>query len=424
MRQKRKLWIALAIIAGIIVVVALARLAGHGDSQKVEVAKVETRTIRSSILASGQLIYRNPVELKPEIIGKISAIPVVEGQIVKANQVVLRIDPTQYQAAVQQAQAGVQQAQIAIKSQKLTISNLQLQWNRQHALFQQHLVDANSFDQLTIQLDLAKKQMDTQKEALIIAQAQLDQAQQNLAKTVILSPIDGMVTSLPVKVGETVITGTNIPGSTLMEIADPAEVQADVQVDEADIANVKLGEDTDINAVSYPNDTFHGKVRFIAASVTSNSTSSNSTSTTTSGAAQQGVTFEVKIGLTDNKKLPRIRPGMSCRAEIFTQSTPNAIAVPLQAVLYENNPNSKSLEPTSGAYVYVLQNGKAHKVDVTIGVSSDTWQEIVKGLKAGETVITGPYTALHALSNGASVSVLPPQKTHTQPSASVSVSVS
>lgn len=411
MPKKRKLWISLAIIAGIIILVFISRFATRGSAEKVTVAKVEARTIRSSILASGQLIYINPVELKPEIIGKISAIPVVEGQLVKKDQVVLRIDPTLYQAAVAQAEAGVQQADIAIESQKISISNLQLQWNRQQALFKQHLVDANSFDQLTNQLAIAKVQLDSQKEALRIAQAQLNQAQQNLSKTVIRSPIDGMVTSLPVKVGETVITGTNIPGSTLMEIADPAEVLADVQVDEADIAHVKLGEEADINAVSYPNDTFHGKVQFIAASVTS-STSVSSTATT----AQQGVTFEVKIGLTD-KQLPRVRPGMSCRAEIYTQSTPNAIAVPLQAVLYENNPNSKSLEPTSGAYVYVLQDGKAHKVNVTTGVSSDTYQEIVSGLKAGETVITGPYTVLHALSDGAKVSVLPPEQAKAQKSA-------
>ncbi len=414
MRRKRKLWITLAIIAGIAILILISRFAGSRDTQKVDVAKVEARTIKSSILASGQLIYINPVELKPEVIGKISAIPVVEGQMVKNGQVVLRLDPQLYAAAVDQAQAGVQQAQLAIESQKLTISNLQLQYNRQQALFKQHLVDANTFDQLGNQLDIAKVQLDSQKEALRIAQAQLSQAQQNLSKTVIRSPINGMVTSLPVKVGETVITGTNIPGSTLMEIADPSEVQADVQVDEADIANLKLNEDANINAVSYPNDTFHGKVQFIAASVTDNSTSTSTTQT-----AQQGVTFEVKIGLTD-QKLPRVRPGMSCRAEIFTQSTPNAIAVPLQAILYENNPNSKSLEPTSGAYVYVLRDGKARKVNVTTGVSSDTYQEIVSGLKTGETVITGPYTTLHALSDGTAVSVLPANNTVSKQATSAS----
>ena len=414
MRQKRKLWITLAIIAGIVILIVISRFAGSRDTQKVDVAKIEARTIKSSILASGQLIYINPVELKPEVIGKISAIPVVEGQMVQNGQVVLRLDPQLYTAAVDQSQAGVQQAQLAIESQKLTISNLQLQYNRQQTLFKQHLVDANTFDQLGNQLDIAKVQLDSQKEALRIAQAQLSQAQQNLSKTVIRSPINGMVTSLPVKVGETVITGTNIPGSTLMEIADPSEVQADVQVDEADIANLKLNENANINAVSYPNDTFHGKVQFIAASVTDNSTSTSATQT-----AQQGVTFEVKIGLTD-QKLPRVRPGMSCRAEIFTQSTPNAIAVPLQAILYENNPNSKSLEPTSGAYVYVLRDGKARKVDVTTGVSSDTYQEIVSGLKTGETVITGPYTTLHALSDGAAVSVLPANNTASKQATSAS----
>lgn len=406
MRQKRKLWISLAIVAGLVLLVIVGRLVRSGNTQKVTVAKVETRTIKSSILASGQLIYINRVELKPEVIGKINEIPVVEGQMVKAGQVVLRLDPELYAAAVEQAQAGVQQAQLAINTQKLTISNLQLQYNRQHALYKQHLVDANTFDQLANQLDIAKVKLNSQVEARRIAQAQLSQAQENLSKTVIRSPINGMVTSLPVKVGETVITGTNIPGSTLMEIADPREVQADVQVDEADIANVKLNENANINAVSYPNDTFHGKVHFIAASVTNNST------TSTTQAAQQGVTFEVKIAL-DDKKLPRVRPGMSCRAEIFTQSTPNAIAVPLQAVLYENNPNSKNLEPTSGAYVYVMRDGKARKVDVTTGVSSDTYQEIVSGLKADETVITGPYTTLHALSDGESVSVLPKENSKT-----------
>jgi HlyD family secretion protein len=401
MKQKRKLWIGLGILGALVLLIIISRVAGGSKGEQVEVAKVEARTIRSSILASGQLIYLNPVELKPEVIGKISDLPVVEGQLVKKGQVVLRLDPQLYEAAVAQSKAGVQQARIAIESQKLTIANLQSQYDRQQKLFKQGLVDANSFDQLSSQLDIAKVQLNSQNEALSIAEAQLSQQEQNLSKTVIRSPIKGMVTSLPVKAGETVITGANIPGSTLMEIADPSEVQADVQVDEADIANLKLNEDADINAVSYPNDTFHGKVQFIAASVTSD---------TTTATAQQGVTFEVKIGLTDTK-LPRVRPGMSCRAEIFTQSTPNAIAVPVQAVLYESNPNSKSLEPTSGAYVYVVKDGKAHKQPVTTGVSSDTYQEIVSGLKAGETVVSGPYTTLHALSDGAEVTPEPAKKT-------------
>ena len=273
MTKQRKLIITLAVIGGLVLLVLIAKLGRRDSGTQVEISKVEARTIRSSILASGELQYKDPVELKPEVIGKISAIPVVEGQRVRKGQVVLRLDPELFQAQVAQQQAAVQQAEIAIQSQKLTVANLEQQYARQQALYKQHLVDANSFDNLKNQLDLADTEMQNREQELEIAQAELTQSQQNLSKTVIVSPLDGMITSLPVKVGETVITGTNIAGSTLMDIADPSEVLADVQVDEADIANVKLGEDANIDAVSFPDRTLHGKVQFVASSVTDTSNS-------------------------------------------------------------------------------------------------------------------------------------------------------
>lgn len=403
MTKQRKLIITLAVIGGLVLLVLIAKLGRRDSGTQVEVAKVEARTIRSSILASGELQYKDPVELKPEVIGKISAIPVVEGQRVRKGQVVLRLDPELFQAQVAQQQAAVQQAQIAIQSQKLTVANLEQQYARQQALFKQHLVDANSFDNLKNQLDLANTEMQNREQQLEIAQAELTQSQQSLSKTVIVSPLDGMVTSLPVKVGETVITGTNIAGSTLMDIADPSEVLADVQVDEADIANVKLGEDANIDAVSFPDRTLHGKVQFVASSVTD-------TSNSTTASASQGRTFEVKIAIGD-KDIAVLKPGMSTRAEIFTQSTPDTLSVPVQAILYENDPSSKSLEPTSGAYVYLVEDGKARKTTVTTGVSSDTYQALTSGVKAGDTVVSGSYQTLHHLADGASVTAAPASTT-------------
>ena len=409
MTNKRKLLTFLGIIGGIVVLVLVARLGSRSSGEKVETAKVETRTIKSSILASGQLQYLNPVELKPEVIGKISEIPVVEGQRVSKGQVVLRLDPQLFQAEVAQQQANVEQAQVAITSQQLTINNLQLQYDRQQKLFKQGLVDANTFDTLSNQLDVAKSDLDARKQALEMSKALLSQSQQNLSKTVIRSPINGMVTALPVKVGETVITGTNIAGSTLMDIGDPSEVLADVQVDEADIANVKLGEDANIDAVSFPDHTLHGKVQFVASSVTDTSSSLAASS------ASQGRTFEVKIGLTD-KELSLLKPGMSARAEIFTQSTPDTLSVPVQAVLYDNDPNSKSLEPTAGAYVYLVDGGKARKTPVTTGVSSDTYEAVTSGVKVGDVVVSGPYQTLHHLSDGAAVTPAPAAATHSDAS--------
>ena len=398
MTKQRKLIVVLAIIGGLVLLVVIAKLGRRDSGVQVETSQVEARTIRSSILASGELQYKDPVELKPEVIGKISAIPVVEGQRVHKGQVVLRLDPVLFQAQVAQQQAAVQQAEIAIQSQKLTQANLQLQYTRQQQLYKQHLVDANSFDNLKNQLDLADTELQVRTQALDIAQAELTQSEQNLSKTVITSPLDGMITSLPVKVGETVITGTNIAGSTLMDIADPSEVLADVQVDEADIANVKLGEDANIDAVSFPDRTLHGKVQFVASSVTDTSTSTS--------AASQGRTFEVKIAISD-KDIAVLKPGMSARAEIFTQSTPGTLSVPVQAILYETDPNSKSLEPTSGAYVYLVTDGKAHKTPVTTGVSSDTYQAVTSGVKQGDTVVSGSYQTLHHLADGAAVTAAP-----------------
>ena len=406
MTKQRKLIVTLGVAGGIVLLIIIARLGSHGSGTKVETAEVTPRTIKSSILASGELQYKDPVELKPEVIGKISSIPVVEGQRVRKGQVVLRLDPELFQAQVAQQQAAVQQAEIAIQSQKLTVANLDLQYQRQQALYKQHLVDQNSFDNLKNQLDLANTELQAREQALQIAQAELIQSQQSLNKTVITSPLDGMVTSLPVKVGETVITGTNIAGSALMDIADPSEVLADVQVDEADIANVKLGEDANIDAVSFPDRTLHGTVTFVASSVTD-------TSTLTTASASQGRTFEVKIALSD-KDIGVLKPGMSARAEIFTQSTPDTLAVPVQAILYENDPGSKSLEPTSGAYVYLVEDGKAKKTSVTTGVSSDTYQAVTSGVKKGDTVVSGPYQTLHHLADGASVTPLPASTTQNQ----------
>ena len=397
MASRRKGLVALGIVAVVILIVVVGSL-GHRDSGPlVQVNKVQARTVRASILAGGVLSYLDPVELKPEVIGRITEIPVREGQRVHAGEVVLQLDPQVYAAAVKQAQAAVLQSQTLIDSQKLTVLNLQRQVARQRALYKRGMVDANTFENLQSQYEIAQEQLASQRQAERIAQAQLNQAQQNLAKTVIRSPIDGVVTSLPVKVGETVTAGTNILGSTLMNIANPAQIIAKLQVDEADIANVRLGAEADIHAVSFPQASLKGKVVFIASSVTQ---------ATTTAQASGARNFEVKVAL-QGKDLPHILPGMSCRAEIFTRSAPHALAVPVQAVLYDNTPGKSGLDSSNGAYVFVVRDGKVHKTAVVTGLSSDTWQAIDKGLKAGSEVVSGPYQTLHGLGDG--------QTVHTEP---------
>ncbi len=390
--MKRK-WIVAAGIAAFLVLLIVLAVSHRGDnSAHVTTAQVAKRTVKSSVLASGEFAYKDQVQLRSQVSGQIVSLPVQEGDRVKQGQVVLRIDPKTYEANVAQQQAQVQLQEDSIQQAKLKLQNLKLKWGRNTKLFKQGLVDADSYDTLTNEYHLAQVAVSSAEKSLSLAKAQLNYAQEQLAKTVISSPLDGIVTSLNVKVGESVIPGTtNIPGSTLMTIGDPANLLAEVNVDEADIAHIKVGESAEVTSTAYPNTTLKGTVKFVAPEAT-----------TMPG--QQGQGFLIKIRIAHPQKLS-IRPGMTCRAEIFSQSDKDALAVPVAAVLFENKntKQSKSLFSDSGAYVFVDDDGKAKRVDVKLGISSDTWQVIKSGLKAGEKIITGPYDVLHTLASGMSV---------------------
>ncbi|MDN5865408.1 MAG: efflux RND transporter periplasmic adaptor subunit [Gammaproteobacteria bacterium] len=390
--MKRKWLFAGGIVVLIIIVVAVALGTRGSDAVSVEAITVEPRSIKSSILASGKFAYKEQVELRSEVSGRIVALPVKEGERVEQGEVVLRINPKTYQANVAQQKARVAMQKNAIQEAKLKLKNLKRQWQRNTTLYKKGLVDANTYDQITNEYHLAQVAVQSAKKALLLAEAQLNYSQSQLAKTVIRSPLDGIITSLNVKEGESVIPGTtNIPGSTLMTIGDPSVLLAKVYVSEADIAHIAVGEKADVVSTAYPNATLSGKVAFVApAAVTI--------------PGQQGQGFEVKIRIDQTDKLD-VRPGMTTRAEIYTRTTEDTLAVPVGAILFaeQHDKESKSLFSAAGAYVYVAENGEAERRDVTLGISSNTWQEVKSGLEKGDVVITGPYQVLHTMKPGESV---------------------
>jgi len=231
-----------------------------------------------------------------------------------------------------------------------------------------------------------------------------------LGKTQIKSPIDGIVIQIDVKVGETVIAGTtNIPGSTMMVIADPSESLTEVQVDEADIAQVRENQRADIYAAAWPDAALSGTVQSIA-------------SVARRPQGQQSLSFLVKI-LLDEQDTMAIRPGMSVRADIYTETSDETLAIPVQAVLYDeeldNEANSKEDQP----YVYVIEEGKAVRKDVKTGISSDSDQEILEGLSKGDRVISGPFRTLRHLNEGDEVEEIANKDDAEEGDSSVTVSV-
>jgi HlyD family secretion protein len=384
-----------AVLAALLVGLPLVSKFTRGtDAKQVEIQKVEFKLIKSSILASGSLAYREQVQLRSEVIGQVIELHVEEADQVKKGDPVITLDPKTYQAQVEQAAARVRIQQIAIERQRLLIKTLTDRFDRQTSMFSQKLIDEDSYEALESELSLARVDLRSLQESLAQSRAALDQAEELLSKTRITSPIDGVVIQVDIKEGETVIAGTmNIPGATMMVIADPSETLTEVQVDEADIAQVREGQKADIFSAAYPDTPLSGTIQSIA-----------TTARQTPG--QASLSFLVKILLDEQDKLA-IRPGMSVRADIYTQSSEEALAVPVQAVLYDEDVDEDEgdtdRDGKEQTYVFVMEDGKAVRKDVETGISSDSDQEITSGLNEGEIVISGPFRVLRNMNDGDAV---------------------
>lgn len=380
----KKALIIVAILA-VVVLVAFLQTRSINEAQSVSLEPFTEHTIRASILASGKLSHKDEVMLSTEVIGKVSALYVEEGDEVSEGQLLAQIDDEAPRAMVQQQQASTRMQEIAIESSRLRLANLQLQWDRKKMMHERGLLEGgnDAFEAATNELELAKLDIETRDASLAQAMAILEEAEKNLDRTRVLSPLTGIVTSLDIKVGETAISSTtNVPGSSLMTIANPASIHTEVNVDEADIANVELGQEAEVVAIAYPDQPMKGTVSAIAISAKQ-----------PTGATS--LSFLVDIAFTDTAGVV-LRPGMSARAEIFTSNSEPKPAVPLQAVLVEEDRSAG--EKTYSVFVY--DDGVALRREVEVGISDDSHQEISSGLEAGDRVITGPDRILRNLEDG------------------------
>lgn len=383
----RKLLIFAGIAIALAALIALSRM-NRGDSgEAVDIAEAERKLIRSSVLASGTLAYREQVKLGSEVIARVTEVHVEEGDPVSRDQVLISLETENLTAQLEQADARVRMQQIAIDRQKLMVRNLTRRYGNQRELLERDLVDEDTVENLGIELNMAEVDLRSQQEGLAQARAARAQAADLLSKTRIVSPIDGIVIQVDVKVGETVIAGTtNLPGSTLMVVADTSEMLVEVRVDEADIAQVAEGQAADIYTAAFPDDPISGVVESIA-------------TTARQTAGQQSLSFLVKIVLDADNELP-VRSGMSARADIYTESAEETLAVPIQAVRYDEEAEGEDSEAADQPYVMLFDDGVARRQDVSIGLSSDSDQEITEGLAEGARVIVGPYRVLRNLDDG------------------------
>ncbi len=358
-----------------------------GDVDEVDVEAATIKVIKSSILASGTLAYREQVQLGSEVIARVTGVHVKEGDRVELGQLLISLETDNLAAQLQQAEAQVRMSEIAIERQKLMLQNLRRRLGNQRELLKRNLVDEDMVANLQNELSMAEVDLQSQQESLAQARAIRAQSADLLSKTSIVSPIEGIVIQVDVKAGETVIAGTtNLPGSTLMVVADTSEMLAEVRVDEADIAQVREGQRADIYAAAFPDTPLQGTVESIA-----------TTARQTQG--QQSLSFLVKI-LVDEQSELETRSGMSARVDIYTQSAEETLAVPIQAIRYDEEIDVTDSNAEDQAFVMLIDDGTAVRRDVDLGLSSDSDQEITAGLDEGDQVIIGPYRVLRNLDEG------------------------
>jgi HlyD family secretion protein len=376
-------WLAGGLVALAILIPLALKRPGSGGGTAVDIAPAAAQEVRPSILASGLLAFEVEVNLTAEVLARVASIAVQEGDVVEKGQLLMRLDPETYNNVITREEAGVRQNRISIERQRAVVALRRQQYERSQKLAASNLIDRNRLDEDRNQAVLAEADLKSAEEALARAIATLGDAREQRGKTEIRAPIKGRIVSLPIKVGEVAIPSTaSLAGAQLMKIADTSAIQAEVKVDEGDIAKISLGQSADVFAAAYQETALKGKVTKIALAPTVDG---------------QGRSYRVTLALTPPAEL-QLRSGMSARAVIFLGNGQRSLAVPVEAVVTEN-PERDIVK----RYVWLDRDGKARKVEVGVGLSDDRWETITSGIKEGERVITGPSRALRRLKDGDAV---------------------
>jgi len=472
-KSKRKMILVIVGAVALVGLVVGGIIASKGGTVTVQTTKVARQDLSAIVTASGEIKppTANFANVNSNSYGKITDIYVKEGDTVKKGQILLKTEAVQVNAAVDaqkatvaSAKADVEQLAATVQAQQAALNTAQAnvqkaqadlvraqeEFKRGEDLLRDHLIAQTDFDTRLDTVKVAQATLDANQAAVVQAKAQLEQARFNLAsarakvatqeatlvsqvdardKTIYSSPLDGIVTSLPVHVGENVVPGVqNTVGSVLYQVSDLAVITAEVKVDETDIVNVKLGQPAEVTIDAIPNKTFKGKVTEIGQSAigrTSGATTGTSTTTT-----EEAKDFKVVVTLDEPP--PGMRPGLSTTAKITTATRQSAVTIPIQALtvrtrrqLEEEEQSAKGVkgkvqaataQPAASAKdkdkgkeevqgVFQLKDGRAVFLPVESGIMGPSDMEVVKGVQPNDEIISGPFSVLRTLKNHTKVKV-------------------
>jgi HlyD family secretion protein len=413
MSRGRKLLIGTGVALVVGVLATRAVTAGGEDAVEVRVENVEHRDLVAKVRASGHIEPRRSVDISADISGRIVELPVEEGQNVREGDLLLVIEATQYEAAVQRAEAGLAEARAREVQARADYEQARRDADRLSQLKArtEDLITDQEVERAVTLAEVKQALWQASKHGVEMARAAVREAQDRLDKTVIRAPMSGRITRLSVEKGETAIVGTmNNPGSLLLTVSDLSEMEAVVEVDETDVPEVSIGDSASIEIDAFPNRRFSGRVTKIGDSSIRPPRSIASTS------SEQAIDFEVRIALDDPPE--GIRPDLSATADVVTATREQVLSIPIIALtlldeddfeLLENEALlDRQSEGDAGARariegVYVVEGEVVRFRSVEVGVTGDNYFEVIDGLNEGETVVSGSYQAIRELRDGSRV---------------------
>ena len=426
MKKKNNTLKYVLIGAGILVVIAIAgnKLGwfGKGDAVQVATEKAIKRTIIETVSASGKVQPEVEVKLSSEVSGEVVVLSVKEGDVVKQGQLLCKVRPDVLKSGYDRAVASLngQRASLASSQQQLlqaeaNFANTVAKYKRNKELFNKKVLSVAEFDAAKAEYESAKANLESVKQNVIGSRfgvqqssAVVKEASDNLAKTSIYAPVDGVISKLSVELGERVVGTAQMAGTEIMRISNLNSMEVNVDVNESDINRVSLNDTSIIEVDAFQGQKFKGVVTEIASSAS-----------VVGGSSDQVTNFTVKVRILpesyqkllnkNSKNSSPFRPGLSATVDIQTERIVG-ITVPIQSVTtrdekinkkdaLKDKPKSdeedkpKSDEPIK-EYVFVYNKGKVKQALVTTGIQDDSFIQVLTGLKVNDEVVSQPFTAI------------------------------
>jgi HlyD family secretion protein len=396
MKKNKILIILIAAVILLLIFAIIGKKAGwfgKAVTVKVAVENVEKRRITETITANGKIQPEKEVKITPDVSGEIVELTVREGDHVEKGQLLLRIKPDIYISQRDRSMASISSARARLAQAEAQFTQAELSFKRTSQLYSEQTISKSEFEQAEASYNVAKSEVDASRFSVVSAEASLKEANENLTKTSIYSPMTGTVSMLLVELGERV-AGTNLmAGTDILRIADLSRMEAQVEVNENDIVKVKLNDTAYIEVDAYLDEKFKGVVTEIANSAK-----------TTGVSADQVTNFDVKIFILPSsydkftqKGINPFRPGMSTTVEIETETKEGIISVPIQSVTTRVDTTETIITASDEeirTLVFITDGTYALAKDVRTGIQDNKYIEITSGLEDSARVISAPFSAI------------------------------